>query len=69
VTTVTPLAGGLFQISSYFDIFFELSTDGGLNWAPSTNGPTHLELVPAPGAAALLGLGGLMATRRRAPHA
>ncbi len=37
-------AGGGAAISSFFDIFTEISTDGGLTWAAATNGPVHEEL-------------------------
>ena len=40
-TTVTDLGGGNFQISSFFDVFTELSLDGGQTWVPSA-GPTLL---------------------------
>lgn len=60
----TPLSGGTYRIDSFFDIFTELSLDGGQTWIPA-DGPAHFSLVPAPGAAAVLGLGGLMAMRRR----
>ncbi|HEV2391826.1 MAG TPA: DUF4214 domain-containing protein [Verrucomicrobiae bacterium] len=37
---------GSFQFSSFFDVFLELSTDGGQTWAPANNGPLHLQLQP-----------------------
>ncbi len=37
-------AGGGAAISSFFDIFTEVSTDGGGSWASATNGPAHEEL-------------------------
>ncbi|MCE9618951.1 MAG: PEP-CTERM sorting domain-containing protein [Planctomycetes bacterium] len=56
------------SVQSYFDIFMDISVDGGKTWTAG-EGSAHLELVPvpvpAPGALALLGLGGLMVTRRR----
>ncbi len=61
---ITNLGGGLYEIDSFFDIFTELSLDGGATWTPS-DGPSRFTLVPAPGAAALLGLGGLAWMRRR----
>jgi hypothetical protein len=61
---ITDIGGGLYRIDSFFDVFTELSLDNGQTWIPS-DGPARLSLVPAPGTAALLGLGGLMATRRR----
>lgn len=64
-TTLAPIGGGLFHIDSFFDVFTELSVDGGQSWTPSSSGPARLNITPAPGAAALLGLGGLVAARRR----
>lgn len=63
-TTVRALADGTYRIDSFFDIFTELSVDGGATWIPA-DAPTHMTLLPAPGACALLGIGGLVATRRR----
>ena len=37
-------AGGGAAISSFFDIFTEITTDWGVTWGPATNGPTHMEL-------------------------
>ncbi len=37
-------AGGGAAISSFFDIWTEVSTDFGVSWGPATNGPEHLEL-------------------------
>jgi hypothetical protein len=37
-------AGGGAAISSFFDIYTEVSTDGGANWFPATNGPAYAEL-------------------------
>ena len=58
VTSITDVGGGNFQIDSFFDIFTELSVDGGRTWIPS-NGPTHVSLqpIPEPGTAALLTAG------------
>ncbi|MCX6879766.1 MAG: HYR domain-containing protein [Verrucomicrobia bacterium] len=42
-TTVSTMGGG-YLISSFFDIFTEVSTDGGQTWGAATNGPAHLEL-------------------------
>jgi len=52
---ITDLGGGQFQISSFFDIFTELSLDNGNTWIPSDNGPTivNLSSVPEPTALAL----------------
>ena len=66
-TTIADLGGGSFRIDSFFDVFTELSLDGGRNWSPSIRGPARVELVAEPGALALLGLGlaGLGLSRRR----
>jgi hypothetical protein len=37
-------AGGGAAISSFFDIFTEISTDGGTSWSEATNGPAYTEL-------------------------
>jgi len=42
-TTERPGAGG-FYIDSFFDIFTELSVDGGQTWMPSDNGAGHVEM-------------------------
>jgi hypothetical protein len=62
--SVEALASGQFRIDSFFDIFTELSLDGGQTWTPS-QGPSRLTLMPEPSAIALLGFGGLLITRRR----
>ena len=45
-TTVRPVLGG-YMISSFFDIFTEVSLDGGNTWTPA-NGPGHVEMRPDP---------------------
>ena len=70
--------GGGYHIDSFFDIFTELSLDGGTNWTPvaarSLNGgldwqtgeyPLHIEGSPEPATLSLLALGGLAALLRR----
>jgi len=67
-TTITDLGGGLWQIDSFFDIFTELSVDGGGNWAPSLEASRMvLQPVPIPAAAWLFGSGllGLVGMARR----
>lgn len=72
-TTVTDIGGGLYRIDSFFDVFTELSLDGGLSWMPSTNTTHtapyagHVNLIPEPSGMALtlLGLVGLLGFRRR----
>ena len=44
-TKLTDKGGGNFQIDSFFDIFTELSLDGGATWTPS-NGSGHTTVVP-----------------------
>ncbi len=46
-TVIRDIGGGQFQIASFFDIFTELSLDGGQTWIPS-NGSVTMELQPAP---------------------
>ncbi len=68
-TSIAPIGGGMFHINSFFDVFTELSIDGGATWIPSS-GSTHVDLFPDPeptGAAMLLVVGfGAIARRRRA---
>jgi hypothetical protein len=72
-TTIQDIGGGQFMITSFFDIFTELSLDGGQTWIPS-QGPGHVDLVgaaaPEPTSALLVGLGllgtaGFLARRRK----
>jgi hypothetical protein len=62
-TRITDIGGGRYHIDSFFDVFTELSLDGGSNWLPST-GPTRVNLVPEPSclvlaALALVGAAGI----------
>ncbi len=64
-TDITDIGGGLFHIDSFFDVFTELSVDGGNTWIQSDTS-TRLHLIPEPGALILLGTGALgLLTRRR----
>jgi autotransporter-associated beta strand protein len=45
VTRIRPLTNGTFTICSFFDVFTEVSMNGGLTWFPATNGPIPLILV------------------------
>ena len=63
-TTITDNGGGTYRIDSFFDIFTELSIDGGQSWIPSI-GSTHVDLVDFPEPAAwLLCCTGLLAVMR-----
>jgi hypothetical protein len=54
-TRITNIGGGMYHIDSFFDVFTELSLDGGATWIPNTGGPTHVDLfVPEPSSLALL---------------
>src|SRR5262249_15025564 len=44
-TEITPQADGTYRIGSFFDIFVELSTDGGATWSGATNGPVRMQLT------------------------
>jgi hypothetical protein len=46
-TTIASAGPGLYQISSFFDVFTELSLDGG-PFIPQANGPTVVSLGPVP---------------------
>jgi hypothetical protein len=52
-TSITDIGGGQYRIGSFFDVFTELSVDGGATWIPSA-GPTRVDLVPEPGTVVLL---------------
>ena len=62
-TDITDLGGELYHIDSFFDVFTELSVDGG-SWI-ACDSSTHMYLTPEPGTLSLLALGGLAVLRRR----
>lgn len=79
-SSVTPLGGGGggYRMDSFFDIFTEVSTDGGGSWWPATQtssdgGQTwilsaqsaRIDGLPEPATLSLLALGGLAALLRR----
>jgi len=41
--TVLKLPDGNFNVDSFFDVFTELSVDGGQSWALATDGPVRME--------------------------
>jgi hypothetical protein len=62
--TITDTApGGPYKIDSFFDVFTELSLDGGTTWTPAT-GPVHL-VNPEPGSLALVGCAAVLLICRR----
>jgi hypothetical protein len=66
-TSVT--GSGPWVVDSFFDVFTELSIDGGSTWIPASTPPAHVVLTatPEPGTWALFGGGvlALIAARRR----
>ena len=56
-TTITDIGGGRFAIDSFFDVFTELSLDGGLTFPLPADRAGHVVLVPEPWTLALIGAG------------
>jgi hypothetical protein len=59
-TQIDDLGNGSFRIDSFFDVFTELSLDGGQSWIPSSGGASRVALeaaVPEPATMALVGVG------------
>jgi hypothetical protein len=54
--TITP-GGTLFFMDSFFDVWTEISLDGGTTWSPTTNGPTTMYLLSNPSTAGIPTLG------------
>ena len=46
-TTITDLGGGLYEIDSFFDVFTEVSINGGA-FVPQTGGPSRVDLGEPP---------------------
>ena len=68
--SVLTQAGPAWDLYSYYDVTYRIDfvgRPGGTfsGMSGSTTGVVRIEIIPAPGAAALLGIGGLIAARRR----
>lgn len=48
-----------YHIDSFFDVFTELSLDGGQSWLPA-DGPLHMASTPEPSSLVMLGMGALL---------
>ena len=46
-TSITDIGGGMYHIDSFFDVFTELSVDGGQSWVPCDE-RTGMYLAPEP---------------------
>ncbi len=70
-TTFSPAGGGTFSITSFFDVFTDLSLDGGNTWIQAPSASEFDLAAPEPGSAALmlLAVAGLAALRKRMRHA
>lgn len=56
-TTIESIGGGMYRISSFFDVFTEVSVDGGQTWIPDSSGLSRVVLVPEPKSVGLVGVG------------
>lgn len=64
-TSVTDIGGGLYDISSFFDVFTDLSINGGTP-DPASTPPDHVVLgVPEPTSLSVLGVGAVALCMRR----
>ncbi len=68
-TDIIDLGGGLYHIDSFFDVFTEISINGGSSWTPSDNS-VRMTLVPEPATLGLsvLGLFSVFLLSRIAPR-
>lgn len=58
-TSISDLGGNMFRIESFFDVWTEISLDGGATWNLADDGPARMTLIPEPASGLLLALGGL----------
>jgi hypothetical protein len=71
VTTISDAGNGLFRITSFFDIFTELSVDNGATWIPAQSSERVEAVSPEPSSlilgaiGAVVFLGAMRARRRR----
>ena len=56
--TIESLPSGDFRIDSFFDVFVEISLDGGATWSPSV-GAVNLTSTPEPNSLTLFAMGAL----------
>lgn len=63
-TTITDLGGGQWQIDSFFDVFTEISIDGGL-FQSGLNGTVQTTLIMPEPSMALIGIGMLALMRKK----
>ena len=59
-TTTTDLGGGMFNIHSFFDVFTDLSIDGGTTWTPGNGVMLTLQSIPEPSTWIMLVTAGVM---------
>lgn len=64
--TISDIGGGLYHIDSFFDVFTELSVDGGDTWLDQISTDARYVLVPEPASlSVLLVLAGVAFLRQR----
>ncbi|HIJ70930.1 MAG TPA: PEP-CTERM sorting domain-containing protein [Planctomycetes bacterium] len=63
-TLISDIGGGLYSIESFFDVFTELSVDGGATWIPANDSIRMVLVIPEPATIAILALGALMMSRK-----
>jgi hypothetical protein len=56
-TAITDIGGGMYHIDSFFDVFTEISIDGGMSWIPDSGGSVRMTLAPEPSSFALIAMG------------